>query len=54
MFLLIVYFIFLLKFYVKNATGYSHATACSALRPVVPSSNGATAWRHYCVNLVTA
>ena len=29
------------------ATGYSHATACSALRPVVSSSNGATQWHHY-------
>ena len=29
------------------ATGYSHATACSALRPVVSSSNGATQWRRY-------
>ena len=27
--------------------GYSHATACSALRPVVSSSNGATVWHCY-------
>ena len=29
------------------ATGYSQATVCSALRPVVSSSNGATVWRCY-------
>ena len=29
------------------ATGYSHAIACSALRPVVSSSNGATQWHRY-------
>ena len=35
-----------LQFYVSLATGYSHAIACSALRPV---SNGATAWCRYWV-----